>query len=95
MTNNPADRYDVVAVSLKDYTVRFLAERTSERNADAIVTMAVMRRGVEDEIFAAVPTGTYQPGDTWTGVETEDEARDWLDARDDRNLQAYGDPPIR
>ena len=62
-----ADLYDVVAVDLTTRTVRFMATGKDLRNAEAIVTMTVMRRGVEKELFAEVKTGMYQEGDTWTG----------------------------
>lgn len=57
--------FDVVAVDLKTYKVRFMAQGKTERNAEAVVTMAVMRRGVEDEFFVKVPAGTYAEGDTY------------------------------
>jgi hypothetical protein len=31
------------------------------------VTMAVMRRGVEEEFYSKVPAGAYHEGDEWTG----------------------------
>ena len=46
--------FNVVAVDLETGAERVLAENKTERNADAIVTMAVMRRGVENEFFKAV-----------------------------------------
>ena len=55
---------DVIAVSLKDGKVRLIAEKKTERNADAIVMMAVMRRGCEDEFFDDVQSGEYKNGDT-------------------------------
>jgi len=47
--------FNVYAVSLKDYSRRLIAENKTERNAEAIVQMAVMRRGVEEEIFVTEP----------------------------------------
>lgn len=47
--------FNVYAVSLKDGSRRLMAENKTERNAEAIVTMAVIRRGVEDEIFVTEP----------------------------------------
>lgn len=49
------DLFNVYAVSLKDYSRRLIAENKTGRNADAIVEMAVMRRGVEEEIFVSEP----------------------------------------
>ena len=34
---------------------------------EAIVKMAVLRRGVEEEFFATSAHGTYHDGDTWAG----------------------------
>jgi hypothetical protein len=47
--------FDVIAVNLKDRSERFLAERKSKPDAEAIVEMAVIRRGVDDEYFKLVP----------------------------------------
>ena len=47
--------FNVVAVNLETGEERILAERKTERNADAIVNMAVMRMGVEKEFFKTVP----------------------------------------
>lgn len=47
--------FDVVAVNIKTRAERFIAEAKSERTAEAIVNMAVMRRGVEEEFFDTRP----------------------------------------
>ena len=57
--------FDVVAVEMKSLRVRLIAEGKSERAAEGIVNMAVMRRGVEVEFFAEVPAGSYSDGDLW------------------------------
>lgn len=44
-------RYDVIAVDLKTLEERVIAEDKSADDADAIVAMAVIRRGVEKEFF--------------------------------------------
>ena len=62
--------YDVVAVDLKTNTVRMMAEKKTLKNAEAIVTMAVMRRGVKEEFFAEVKAGAYKEGDIWKGKST-------------------------
>ena len=59
--------FDVVAVNIKTGIVRLMAQSKSQPNAEAIVKMAVMRRGVEDEFFADVPQGKYKEGDKWEG----------------------------
>lgn len=62
MTNKT---FDVIAVGIADRKVRLIAQDKTERNADAIVMMAVSRRGVEDEFFTEVPAGQYKDGDTY------------------------------
>lgn len=57
--------FDVVAVSINDSSVRVISEGKTKENAEAIVSMAVMRRGVDGEFFADVPTGKYKDGDKW------------------------------
>ncbi len=47
--------FNVVAVNIKTGAERLIAERKTEHNAEAIVMMAVMRRGVDVEFFKAVP----------------------------------------
>jgi hypothetical protein len=59
--------YDVVAVNIQTGRVRLMAESKDHDNAEAIVTMAVMRRGVEEEFYSKVPAGAYHEGDEWTG----------------------------
>ncbi len=56
--------FDVIEVQFKKpRTVRLIAEGKSERNADAIINMAVMRRGVEEAFFTTAPAGKYKDGD--------------------------------
>lgn len=59
--------YDIVAVNLKTHLVRIMDENRSKANAEAYVNMAVMRRGVEEEFFVAVPHGRYDVGDKYVG----------------------------
>ena len=54
--------------SIGDNTVRLIAEGKTLRNAEAIVNMAVMRRGVETEFFSEVSSGKYKTGDKWNGI---------------------------
>lgn len=67
MKTTEAPLFDVVAISIDDSTVRLIAESKTLRNAEAIVSMAVMRRGVDEEFFAEVPAGTYKNSDKWRG----------------------------
>ena len=55
--------YDVVAVSIATGRVRLIADDLTEPNADAVVRMAIARRGVENEYYIVVPHGTYKDGD--------------------------------
>lgn len=66
-------KYDVVAVNLVTRQVRFMARSKSLRAAEAIVDMAVARRGVDKEFFADAPAGDYADGDTWRGHHTQAE----------------------
>ena len=57
--------FDVVAVEMATHKVELRAEKKTELNADAIVMMAVGRRGVETHIYSTVPSGKYKNGDVW------------------------------
>lgn len=59
-----AELFDVIAVNIETKIVRLMAESKSERNAEAIIDMAVMRRGVETEFYTFSPAGKYHDGDT-------------------------------
>ena len=43
--------YDVIGVDLITNEVRIIAEKKSERNAKAIIEMAVIRNGCEEEFL--------------------------------------------
>ena len=58
--------YDVVVVKVAaPHRVRLMAEGLSERNAEAVVRMAVARLGVEEEFYSYVPAGELKDGDPW------------------------------
>lgn len=57
--------FDVVAVNMATYKVRLLSEDKSEESAEAIIKMAIMRRGVDTEFYAAVQAGSYSDGDEY------------------------------
>jgi len=67
--------FDVVAVNYltKPATVRVMDRGMTARNADAYVTMAVIRRGVDYEFFAEVPAGLYSDGDVWAGKDGQEQ----------------------
>lgn len=52
--------FDVLAVNISTGTKRIIAVEKTDRDADAIVSMAVMRRGVEEEYFESVPSGSVK-----------------------------------
>jgi hypothetical protein len=60
---------DVVAVNMETNKIEILARSKTERNAEAIVNMAIMRRGVETHFYSEVPVGKYKEGDDWTSAE--------------------------
>lgn len=47
--------FDVLAKRLDNGSVRTISSRDNRDNADAIVKMAVYRRGCDEEIFYVVP----------------------------------------
>ena len=56
------DLYDVIEVSFDSPdSVRVIAENKSKQNAEAIVSLAVMRRGVESSYFTIRPTEGTEP----------------------------------
>ena len=44
-----------MAVNIKTGTKRPLATDKTERDAEAVIKMAVMRRGVQEEFYMAIP----------------------------------------
>ena len=55
--------FDVVAVNLETYAERHIDTNKTERIAEAIITMCVMRRGCDSEFYKTVPTGTTLAGE--------------------------------
>lgn len=56
---------DVLAVNLATKAVRIIAADKTDRNAAAIIDMAVARRGVDEEFFTTAETGKYKDGDQY------------------------------
>lgn len=50
--------FDVIAVNIATGHQRHIDTGKTERNAEAIVCMCVMRRGCDEEYFDTVPAGT-------------------------------------
>lgn len=59
--------FDVIAVDIKTKAVRIMAADMEIDNAEAFVSMAVVRRGVDKEFFAPRPAGSYKEGDKYAG----------------------------
>lgn len=57
--------YDVLAVNHGTGRISIMAENKTQRNAEAIENMAIMRRGLEEDFYVTVPTGTFKEGDQW------------------------------
>lgn len=55
--------YDVVEVEIATRKVRVLATAKRWEDADAIVNLSVVRRGVERHFYKAVVAGSHQDGD--------------------------------
>lgn len=65
MNAEQADEFDVVAVTIATGAIRLLARGRDKENAEAIVNMAVARRGVDPEFYSTARAGQYQDGDKW------------------------------
>lgn len=61
--------WDTLAVNHKTDKVRMLGERKDKPNAEAIMNMAIMRRGCDEEFYVVVPAGLFHEGDTYGPVE--------------------------
>jgi hypothetical protein len=62
--------FDVVAVEIGTGRVgHVLAERKSARDAEAILEMAVIRRGVVTHFYATAKAGAVKVGDSWPPAE--------------------------
>lgn len=62
--------FDVVEVAFSDSKViGFMGEGKTEANADAIIKMAIMRRGTEKSFYADAPAGRYKVGDVYEGIQ--------------------------
>jgi hypothetical protein len=57
--------FDVIEVNTETWKVTLMGERKSERKAEAVERMAIMRRSADHNFFTTVETGTYLDGDTY------------------------------
>lgn len=61
------EMYDVVAVNIDSNIVEALfGENKTLENAEAIVSMAVMRRGIKEQFYSEVPHGSLKVGDKYS-----------------------------
>ena len=60
------DRFDVLEVRIKGGEVLGVMGRDlDEKNAEAVINMAVIRRGVEHSFYVTAPAGSLRVGDRW------------------------------
>lgn len=57
--------WDAIAVNLKTRKVRIFGTNETKDNAEAISTITVMRRGLDEEFYTEVEAGTYKEDDTY------------------------------
>lgn len=57
--------YDALAVNIKTNKVRIFGQNKTLANAKAISSMAIMRRGCDEEFYVEEPAGKFKEGDTW------------------------------
>jgi hypothetical protein len=57
--------FDVIAVNRKTLKIDWVEENRTRNNADAVVSMAVIRQGTKERFFLPVPAGQYKRGDTY------------------------------
>lgn len=64
MSGGKDDLFDVIEVEISSpHRVRIIATSKTEKNAEAIVEMAAIRRGVENHFFTTAPARHYRDGD--------------------------------
>lgn len=66
-TESKEQLFDAIAVNIKTNEVRIFGANKTKANAEAISSMAVMRRGCDKEFYTEVPAGTYKEGDIHKG----------------------------
>lgn len=58
--------YDVLAVGIDDSKIRIMAKGKTENNAEAVILIAIARRGLEKEFFTSCEAGKFKEGDTYS-----------------------------
>lgn len=57
--------FDVVEVDTDTMKITLMAENKTKKNAEAIESFAIMRRGNDSNFFTSVPAGKYSNGDKY------------------------------
>jgi hypothetical protein len=66
--------FEVVEVDIDTKAVTMMTDRPKdEKNAEAVMKMAIMRRSSDFNFFAVVPAGKYQDGDVYSADEETDQ----------------------
>lgn len=59
------DLVDVIEVQIKaPHKIWVMESGLTEKDAEAYIKMAIMRRGVKDQFYKAAPVRQYRDGDT-------------------------------
>ncbi len=64
---NDTKTFDTLAVNIETSTIRFFGQDKNLQSAEAIVKMAIMRRGLDEEFYVVVPHGMYKEGEKFNG----------------------------
>ena len=68
-----AQRFDVIEVGIAEpHHVRVLAVDKDKNSAEALIAMAIARRGVNRFFYSKVPAGKYKNGDVMSFFEGDD-----------------------
>ncbi len=58
--------FDVIEVEFSaPNRVRIMGSNKTKKNADAVLSMAIARRGIKRHFFSIEPAGRYKDGDSW------------------------------
>jgi hypothetical protein len=58
--------YDVIEIqTAAPHSVRVLAINKDQKNAEAIVALSIIRRGLDGKFYSIETAGKYKDGDAW------------------------------
>ena len=63
--------YDVISVNRATGDIDLVSKGRTEADSEAIVKMAVRRRGIDRDFFVQVEGGKYKAGDVWPTFKVE------------------------